>query len=123
MAARAGIQHARIPTAISTAEIVTNVVGSVGVTRTSKLFITRARQKAAARPSTRPMAAGSCAFGGFEVEWAATDSPPRPQPQASKPSGGAPLTPMPENCAFSVDPASAAVEQPPPEITCCTSSK
>ena len=29
----------------------------------------------------------------------------------------------PENCAFSVDPASAAVELWPPEITCCTSSK
>src|ERR1019366_8540854 len=30
----AGIQHARIPTAINTSEIVTKVVGSVGVTRT-----------------------------------------------------------------------------------------
>src|ERR1035441_587336 len=61
--------------------------------------------------------------GGCNLGPAATDSPPRPQPQAGKPSGGAPLTPLPENCAFSVEPASAAVEQLPPEITCCTSSK
>jgi hypothetical protein len=33
IAARAGIQHAKIPTAISTTEMLANVVGSAGVPR------------------------------------------------------------------------------------------
>ena len=36
--------------------MVTNVAGSVGVTRTNRLFIARAKPNAAPRPSTKPIA-------------------------------------------------------------------